>query len=443
MTFTHALSTNNFGCAKFIVDGSAANGTHTTIASAITAASSGETIFIRPGTYTENLTLKAGVNLCAYVCDSSQNATGHVIINGTCSMTTAGTVTISGIQLQTNSAALLAVTGSAASIVELVDCYLNMSNNTGITFSSSSSSSAIRFRVCRGNLGTTGIAIFSHSAAGNLNINTTIISNSGGSSTANTCSSGSVTSINSFLSNPITMSSTGTVTCKYSEIDTSAINTTCLTTVTGTNLLEFCRLSSGTATPLSVGGTVMANSLLLNHTNATAVTGSGTIIYSSIFQDSTVGTISASTNTGKSIDAGSISFNQETAALSTYAIGTWTPTITGSTGNPTPTYVTQEGNYVKIGRMVFIQFRIEVSALTGGTGNIQVSGLPFTVANFTGSQPFAGFTTISGNRSISIFQANTNTTLATVQIDGGIGNLALPQTTLTFLIGSGSYMATS
>jgi pectin methylesterase-like acyl-CoA thioesterase len=65
MTFTHALSTNNYGPAKFIVSSSAANGTHTTIAAALTSASTGDTIFIRPGTYTENLTLKAGVNLTA------------------------------------------------------------------------------------------------------------------------------------------------------------------------------------------------------------------------------------------------------------------------------------------------------------------------------------------------------------------------------------------
>ena len=116
MTFTHALSTNNYGPAKFIVDASAANGTHTTIAAALTSASSGDTIFIRPGTYTENLTLKAGVNLCAFDCD---DLTPNVTISGKATFTAAGTVTISGIRLQTNSDFLLAVTGSAASIVHL------------------------------------------------------------------------------------------------------------------------------------------------------------------------------------------------------------------------------------------------------------------------------------------------------------------------------------
>jgi len=146
MTFTHALSTNNYGPSKFIVDASAANGTHTTLPSALASASSGDTISIRPGTYTGNFSLKGGVNITAFGSDSSLNGTGKVIIQGTCTLSEAGTVTISGVQLQTNSAAALAVTGSAASVVNLQNCYLNFTNNTGITYSSSNSSSAINIQ---------------------------------------------------------------------------------------------------------------------------------------------------------------------------------------------------------------------------------------------------------------------------------------------------------
>ena len=296
MTFTHALSINNYGSAKFIVSANTFEGTHTTIAAALTSASSGDTIFNRPGTYTENLTLKAGVSLSAYISDAF---TPNVTISGTCTLTTAGTVSMSGIRLQTNSAALLAVTGSAASIVNLINCYLNMTNNTGITFSSSSASAQIVMRNCAGNLGTTGIGIFSHSSSGNLSIVNTIINNSGSSLTASTCSAGTLTLLNSYLPNPVTMSSTGVITSKYTEIDCSATNVTCLTTVTGSNIVQFTRLSSGTATPLSVAGTVVSDAIILNHSNATAVTGAGTLVYNSIFQDATIGAISVTTLTGK------------------------------------------------------------------------------------------------------------------------------------------------
>ena len=70
---------NKFGVAKWIVDSTASLGTHTTIAAALTSASSGDTIFIRPGTFTENLTLKAGVDLCAFDCDA---LTPNVTIDG-------------------------------------------------------------------------------------------------------------------------------------------------------------------------------------------------------------------------------------------------------------------------------------------------------------------------------------------------------------------------
>ena len=97
-------------------------GDFTTIAAALTASSSGTTIFLRPGTYTENPTLKAGVNLSAYGSDSSLNGTGNVIINGTCTLSTAGSVTISGVQLQTNSANAIVVSGSVASVLNLNNC---------------------------------------------------------------------------------------------------------------------------------------------------------------------------------------------------------------------------------------------------------------------------------------------------------------------------------
>ena len=297
MSFTHSLSTNRYGEADLIVSTSAANGTHVTLTSALAAAVSGQTVFLRD-TVTENVTIPPGVNIAAWTGSLLNTPT----IIGTVTMTGAGTSTISGVRLQTNSAALIAVTGSAASVLRLFSCYLNMTNNTGITFSSSSSSAQIRMDSCRGDLGTTGIAIFSHSSAGSLGFLNSAISNNGVSSTANTCSSGSVILLNSYLPNPITMSGTGTITVKYSEIDTSATNTTSLTTVSGTmNDLQYVRLSSGTATPLSVGGTVTVSGATLHHTNATGITGAGTLVYAGggIWQTSTVGTISVTTLTPK------------------------------------------------------------------------------------------------------------------------------------------------
>lgn len=308
MTFTRALSTNNYGPAKFIVDGTTvANGTHSTITAAIASAVAGDTIFIRPGTYTENLTLKAGVNLSAFVCDSSLNATGHVIISGTCNMTTAGSVTISGIQLQTNSAALLAVTGSAASIVNLNNCYLNCTNNTGITYSSSDATSAINIYNCNGNIGTTGIGLWTHSSAGTLKCSYSSFTNSGASTTATTNSAGDVQIFWSFFFSPLSTSSTGGISyLRESTISSGNQNTTALTiNGTGQTNSTFSTFSAGTASAISVGNgaTLQLYRALILSSNTNAITGGGTLYYwDLVFNSSTK--INTTTQVGGTVQGG-------------------------------------------------------------------------------------------------------------------------------------------
>lgn len=64
--------------------------------------------------------------------------------------------------------------------------------------------------------------------------------------------------------------------------------------------------------------------------------------------------------------------------LDDYEEGTFTPTAIGTTTAGTGTYVTRTGRYTKIGDVVTIRIRVGWSAHTG-TGNLRISGLPFTV----------------------------------------------------------------
>lgn len=309
MTFTHALATNNYGPAKFIVSANIYEGTHTTIASALTSASSGDTIFIRPGTYTENLTLKAGVNLTAYVADASLDGTGHVIIKGNATLSTAGSVSISGIQLQTNAAAFLTVSGSAASIVNITNCYLNCLDATGISYSSSSSSSQINLYYCTGNLGTTGIGLYSMSSTGVMNIEYSEFTNSGASTTATTNSAGNVQYRFSTMQFPVSYSSTGLVNMRWCNIFTQTINTTSLTTAGNQNsTIQHCKFLSGTASSISIGsGTVVQLEFCsIENTNANAITGAGTLIHGGITFTSTGTTSNATTQTAATFRYGYI-----------------------------------------------------------------------------------------------------------------------------------------
>ncbi len=277
------LSTNTFGVAKWVVSADATQGTHTTIGAAITSASSGDTIYIRDGSYTENLTLKAGVNLAAF---SSNLVTPNVIIIGNATAPATGTVTISGIGLQTNSAALLTLSGTSTAIINLIDCNLNCLNNTGITFSSSNAAATINIERCYGNIGTTGIALFSQSAIGALNINYTTINNTGNSTTANTQSAGQLTIDSSYIYSPITTSSTTPILkILNSRIDTSATNTTCIThgstnASVSNILLSFIASGSASAISVSASATLILSTCTISSTNTNTVTGAGTLQYS-------------------------------------------------------------------------------------------------------------------------------------------------------------------
>lgn len=304
MTFTHALGTNNYGSAKFIVDASAANGTHTTIAAALTSASSGDTIFIRPGTYTENLTLKAGVNLAAYVCDA---ITPNVIILGKCTMTTAGTVTISGVQLKTNSDFFLAVTGSADSVVNLINCDLNVNNNNGISYTSSGTGSGILMKWCSGDTGTTGIAYFVSSGAGIIKIFCCAFENHGQSLTNSTISAGVLYVDNSKILFPTTSSSTAAMQFTNCQIIASGVNSTMITHNGSANnsWAQNCKIASGTSSAISIGATFVVTNCDIQSTNTNAITGAGTITYQGLTFSGTSSTINTTTQSNSGTLPGS------------------------------------------------------------------------------------------------------------------------------------------
>jgi hypothetical protein len=377
------LTVQHPGTVKWVVNPTANLGTHTTITAALAASSSGDDIFITPGTYTENLTLKAGVNLTAYVSDSSLNGTGDVIISGTCTFTAAGSVTISGIQLQTNSAFLLAVTGSAASIVNLNNCFLNCTNNTGITYTSSSPSSAVNVAYCNGNLGTTGIGIFASSSAGTLTIQHSRFLNSGASTTANTVSAGTFNCVRNTFFNPLNISSTAILGINASYYDCSVINTTALTVgSSGNGPIVSTYFASGTASAISVSGIVTISTSFILCSNTNAITGAGTI---NTFSNQFLGTSHQSNITTQTGGAGN-GLTQGTAPsagqLGEQIRATVAAASAVSVANSTPTNITS-------------------IALTAGVFDI-TGIIAFHGASITGTQ----------------FGGSVNTTSATLGTDG-------------------------
>lgn len=58
--------------------------------------------------------------------------------------------------------------------------------------------------------------------------------------------------------------------------------------------------------------------------------------------------------------------------------GTFVPTLAGTITSGTGTYILQSGRYTKIGNVLFYDFKMGLSAFSGGSGNFMISGLPYT-----------------------------------------------------------------
>jgi hypothetical protein len=258
------------------------NSQFSTISAAISAAisagvssSSPANIYIKPkgGGYTENFSIVDGINLIGF------NAQTSVI--GTISMSTAGTASISGLKLQTNSNFFLSVTGSAASLININNCFLDCSNHTGINFTSSNSAAFLVFENCSANLDTTGIALYSKTSPGTIYFLNSEISNSGASTTPSDNSAGLVLFSSCIVVIPFTTSGTGAINFYHTIVNTSTTNTGCLiTSGTGSNnTFENCQVSSGTASCVSIGaGTTVGMTYdALNSSNAHVLTGAGVL----------------------------------------------------------------------------------------------------------------------------------------------------------------------
>ncbi len=384
MTFTHALTTNNYGPAKFIVASSAANGTHTSIATALTSASSGDTIFIRPGTYTENITLKAGVNLAAYDADAS---TPNVTILGTCSFALAGTVSLSGINLKTNSANCLSITGSAATIVNLINCNIDVNNNTAISFTTSNTAAAINLYYCTGTIDTTGIAIYSMSSTGNLAFRWCVFGNAGASLTASSNSAGAVLLSHSVFNSIFSTSSTGQIVVLYTAIDCSSINSIVLTTAgTGSaNAINFSALISGSASTLSIGSgtTIQIAGARLDSSNTNVITGAGTTLVSSITYTGTSNKSNVTTQTGGAVGG----ITQGTAPSAGY-VG---EQIRATVGAGSPVTITTNNTPVNVTSINLTAGIWDVSGVVnfGGT-SVVGTGSAISVNTTTATQGTAG-----------------------------------------------------
>lgn len=114
---------------------------------------------------------------------------------------------------------------------------------------------------------------------------------------------------------------------------------------------------------------------------------------------------------GKGIDFSATSHpaGMTSELLADYEEGTWTATLTASVTPPTIP-VTVTGTYTKIGRQVTITCSFLAVSLAGSSGDVQITGLPFTV----GSQDCHG---VCGNNSLSVSSLMCTAVSGAVRLD--------------------------
>lgn len=132
-------STNLYSTCSFIVDNTPGSGNYSTIGMAITAAESIAyvgPILIKPGIYTEDITMEPGINLTAYPGSESQIVT----INGSISVSSAGVFDISNVTLTRETGSVIVVSGTGVCSVVLSNVLIQV-QDVGITFYNSNAQS--------------------------------------------------------------------------------------------------------------------------------------------------------------------------------------------------------------------------------------------------------------------------------------------------------------
>jgi hypothetical protein len=133
--------------------------------------------------------------------------------------------------------------------------------------------------------------------------------------------------------------------------------------------------------------------------------------------DVTVGTGNLVVGTsGKGIDFSGQTSTTATGASATsggevldhYEEGTWTPTLEGTTTNPTVSNVTRYGKYTRIGNLVWISGYIFSSTWSGGAGRVHIGGLPFTFKIGSSGAFQSGLMGYSGEEGVDTVKSNPN-----------------------------------
>lgn len=160
--------------------------------------------------------------------------------------------------------------------------------------------------------------------------------------------------------------------------------------------------------PWTFGGAVIYNG---------AVTYGGAVVSSGSITVPTLTVTSAATFTGASVLADTIKFpatqvpSSDVNTLDDYEEGTWSPGIAFAGAFVGGTYLSRNGSYTKIGRLVVAPFYLQLNTKGSSVGDATLTGLPFVPAAVSAALG-------TGGEMTAWFSLNTALIRMTAQGDG-------------------------
>jgi hypothetical protein len=227
-----------------------------------------------------------------------------------------------------------------------------------------------------------------------------------------------------------------------SSIKTDSDNSISFLANTGATIFS-ANLASGLSAS-SFGNNTITSDKIVSVAN-TKITGnitSSQIVPNPVFNGNTTVT-SLITESGITFPATQVA-SADVNTLDDYEEGTWTPVVVGTSTAGTASYVSQANAiYTKIGRAVTIQVWLEWSSGTG-TGDLRMSGLPFTVnANYQAVPCVARMgpkiTLTASNVLVTVFQQNTTQIVFNQYETGGSENATVAYDAAAGVFIAGTY----
>lgn len=374
----------DYSTAKGKIVDSTGHGDFTTIQAAINASSSGQTIFVRPGTYTENPNITiSNLVITAYSGDGTNydGLDNSVVIKGKVNASTNVVGYFSGIKFTSNSDYMVEITGAAAVDFYFKDCYFDSATNSYFHYTGSAGG-RIFFYDCSANLANTGIAYFvvAGSSTPAVHIYNSNFLNLSNSVTASTFTSATeIVIYNSNFANAINCASSSSVTIYNSSITTPTSGVALFVlSSTATLTCSNCFLSSGNNAILSAGAGTAATltECTASSSAANVFTGAGTVNYSGVTFSGGSSTTNASTEAyfPLTVKQGGTGASTLTGPL----FGNGTGAVTALTGNSKVVASNSSGTFSTLALSVAIQ------TFTGSGTYTPTSGMLYCVTEILG-----------------------------------------------------------